>query len=160
MCSLMFTPGSRGGTGDMAESRVTPMLWIRSVSIMNTGGSRIAMSAWNKTKYFRLRLSYEISQEKANRDLWKAWEWPKIDLRRTWTRKMKIQSSIQTMTMTDKETEISTPWAPDGAKEMREINFWKDATSFVLQFSFFAFTDVSFIRVSFRKQIVSCSLKN
>ena len=45
MCSLMFTPGSRGGTGDMAESRVTPMLWIRSVSIMNTGGSRIAMSA-------------------------------------------------------------------------------------------------------------------
>ena len=44
MCSVMLTPGSRGGTGDNSESSLTPMLWIRSVSIMNTGGRRIAMS--------------------------------------------------------------------------------------------------------------------
>ena len=41
----------------------------------------------NKTKYFRLRLYYEVS-----------WEWPKSYLREIWARKMKIESSRQVRT--------------------------------------------------------------
>ena len=52
--------------------------------------------------------------------------WPKTDLRgicegvrdvgETWARKMKIPSSRQTMTVTDRQIDFVTPWDPDGAK--------------------------------------------
>ena len=52
----------------------------------------------NKTKYFLLRLSYEVGKER-----------PKSDLREIWARKMKKLN-------TNRWTPIVTPWAPDEAK--------------------------------------------
>ena len=77
---------------------------------------------------FRLRLSYEISYGKAKRrDPRKTWEWPKIDLRETWARKMKIHSSRRLdklwLWQTDRQTDIATPRAPDGAKN--KVWNWK-----------------------------------
>ena len=39
---------------------------------------------YNKTKYFRLRLTDEVSSERSKRDLKETWDWPGTDLRLTW----------------------------------------------------------------------------
>ena len=64
-------------------------------------------SAWifNKTKYFRLRLSYEVSSER-----------PKRDLRLTWERKMKIESSRQDWNERTDERRLWLLELLDGAK--------------------------------------------
>ena len=59
----------------------------------------------NKTKYSKL-LQY----------------WAERDIRETWARMMKIESSRQTWTgqmdkWMNEQTDIVTPWAPDGAKK-------------------------------------------
>ena len=67
-----------------------PLRVIKGVIILLHHGktySKISKCLLNKIKHFRLCLSYDVSSES-----------PKRDLRETWTRKMKIESSRQTRT--------------------------------------------------------------
>ena len=73
------------------------------------------MVCCNKTKYFRLRLSYQVRLESCETG-----ERHKRDLKETWARMMKIESSRQTWTIwANKQTYIVTPWAPDGANKAK-----------------------------------------
>ena len=110
--------------------------WLRSSSIINPikrvicilrGLSNLCIDGKsNKTKYFRLRLSDEVNTKRPETDLRLPWDCPEFILKsswRIWCQKMKNKSSRQTRTRrtderTDGRTNIVTPWAPDGAKNM------------------------------------------
>ena len=47
-------------------------------------GSLPLLTQFNKTKYFRLRLTDEVRSERPKRDLRLTWDWPETDLRLTW----------------------------------------------------------------------------
>ena len=72
--------------------------------------SRGPRQLWNKTKYFRLHLYYEVSKraltetwdplrqtwDRPKTDLRQTWDRPETDLRETWAKYMKIMSFRQT----------------------------------------------------------------
>ena len=80
----------------------------------------------NKTKYFRLRLTDEVSSERPKRDLRETWDWPETDLRLTWdwpeTDHRPTQTALRWRLyaldklvpdgQTDRQTDKVTPWAP------------------------------------------------
>ena len=63
---------------------------------------------FNKTKYFRLRLSDEVGTERSETDLRLTWDWP------MWER---WRISALDKLVPDGQTDRVTPWAPDGAKK-------------------------------------------
>ena len=72
----------------------------------------------NKTKYFRLRLTDEVSSERPQRDLRVTWDCPETDLRLTWDWPMRERWRFSALDklVPDRQTDRLTPWAPDGAK--------------------------------------------
>ena len=64
----------------------------------------------NKTKYLRLRLSYQVRSESWEKELRKTWERPERDLRETWPEWRRLRGQTWTG-HTNERTEILTPWA-------------------------------------------------
>ena len=76
----------------------------------------LVRSWWNKTKYFRLHLYYEVSK-RAYQDLRQTWDRPEID----WWEKDEDSVFKTSLCRTDRRTDIVTPWAPDGDNKTQFI---------------------------------------
>ena len=70
----------------------------KSSGNLKVNSSKSGNTNFNKTKYFRLRLSDEVGTER-----------PETDLRQTYERKMKIQCFRE---LCPGQTHRVTPWAP------------------------------------------------